>query len=440
MPFGNLSLFVNDPDESENSISAIQPNNYTIPENGSWLEVIQTTCPFLYGKIAIDTEITYESVIEFMKSQNLQYCDRSIERCIEKNCSLLWKWWISKKYANEDMCGSMTKSNAKQAIDTGNCKIINELSELLFVEDGIYRFNTDSLEAHHLRLSQFWTQAGKTFDNVLYVSDPTDEISFPPEVLMVMKVSPNIKRINYESVYAMQWLEHQYPNLLKYFAAIFDHQISDSERSTATEYLLVEYFNGTLESFLARSDKEDPNYIPLVKNMLFHLVCGLDMLEDTGYQHNDVKLQNVGYKLDDEGGIKFVKFFDFQSVQGIDAEGPRFSTDRIIDKTIAAKPIYRDSYALGILMYEIIFPVDVGAELTKSGPERKRMKIKGSTVSGQVDMLKKKMEWFPFNTVASHLITSIPEERWGIKQAKARIQDNSESMECDFSPVSWKLL
>lgn len=146
--------------------------------------------------------------------------------------------------------------------------------------------------------------------------------------------------------------------------------VNKQPRPVNAMYTLMEAMSGNMFQYVQHYyDASHTNtfYYNKLQRMLYHAMIGLKCLNDLGYRHNDVKPENLMFKVDWDHDLVDVKFVDFESVTPMN-EMYVTSTIRIIDPQRGSPDdskqvqyyagqnlAHHDRFAFGILVYELIF-------------------------------------------------------------------------------------
>jgi hypothetical protein len=280
----------------------------------SWAQLLERQCPYLYAMIQKeDKEIDAAALDDVMRKLNLQPCNphengTDNHECLQRNCAVLWRYYIARKHAaksSKKWCGT-TLVDPEHF--TPECEDAQVIAQRIFDEKEKFVYRPGDIA-------------------VLYDLNKIDETSGAMYRLqkkrgdVILKINYNVNSAYMYGNNIMRYLLVNHQDLLNYFLNIYSLEIGTAERQPNRKltpvthmYLLLEAMDGSLLQFQQRFQKTDPHYENRLTRMLLHGLWGLYKLNQLGFSHNNVKLENLVYKLDWSKNLIATKWCDYDCV------------------------------------------------------------------------------------------------------------------------------
>jgi serine/threonine protein kinase len=381
-----------------------------------------------------DGKIDEDQLEHVMRELHLNPCsDQDAEKgeCLQRNCAILWRYYIQKKHGRNQTWKRCGNSLVDGKHYTENCAEARNIADHMFSERDTFSYRPGDI-AFLYDLTKLESADSSKFGTLHKISKKRGDA--------VLKTNKKVHPSSIRGNNTMRYLLVNHQDLHEYFVEIYamevgahEHQPHKRKSVGSNMYVLLEAMDGSLASFQRHFQMRDPYYWNRLQRMLVHALMGLHELNQLGFSHNDVKKENVLYKLDWEHNLVAVKWADFDCLATL-GEKPACTTERIDDplqyprhgRHDQADFSQHDRFGFGIMVYELLFSNH------PAGPPNKVDKVwKGTYNSPEGDkayklhhnirQLLQPNPLQPLSTVAYHFIVNerlFPDERrWNYGEA-----------------------
>ena len=404
----------------------------------TWSQLLDQQCPYLRRLIASDhdhEQIDPERLEHVMRGLNLNPCtdtqQSAGQECLERNCAILWQEYVKRKHRHKQGWKTCGNTLVDPSHYTEDCAESRNIADHMFNERDTFSYRPGDLS--------FLYDLAK-----LQQADPSQfgalERVQKKRGSAVLKTNNRVNPSSIRGNNIIRFLQLNHPELHDYFTTIYSMQVGSQEEQprrrkvTSTNmYVLMEAMDGSMTYFQRHFQNRDPYYWNRLQRMLTHALMGLCRLHDLGFSHNDVKPQNLLYKLDWDRNLVSVKWGDFDCVGEL-GEKPLCTTVRIDDPlkyntgTRHDEPNYKhhDLFSFGILVYELLMSSHPAGDIKTVNLQWKALYTNPTNQRGRLlhTNLKKLLDdnpLQPLSTVAYHFTVNElyfhQEARWGTKEA-----------------------
>ncbi len=341
----------------------------------TWYALLSAQCPMLKELVEDDTgQIQVERLHEIMESLDLQPCGdvkKSPEQCLQRNCAILWKYYVERKKHHSS--------------PTPSSKEVARIADHLFALKGKFTYKPEDLGFLYDLI-----KVGDASYNIVRKKGEATLKIYP-------KVTKNLVAVNT----LMQFLLVKHPNLAPYFVTL--HQVETGTSAfqptrkkidTTHMYLLHESMDGNMVKFVEHFATLDPDYWHRISRLLIHALKGLDHLHRVGYGLNDVTLTNLMFRLDFKYNVTAAKWGSFDKVAPLSDDN-------------------HDLFRFGVMVYEILFHTEPFLSSSDYNDPK-------SVVHDNILKLRAPNDLQPLSTVAYHFLVNdqlFPDEkRWNYEQ------------------------
>lgn len=395
-------------------------------QNLSWSALLEQQCPYLRRLISRQRggPVDPERLATLMKALNLKPCtakDAAQGECLQRNCAVLWQYYVRRKRSKNKHWKRCGKSAVDPKHYDSECAEARNIADHLFSERGNYSFRPQDL-AFMYDLSKVENADPSRFGNLQRISKKRGDAVLKIEY----KVRPRIA----SSYRIVRFLLTENTRLIDYFIKLYDVNVGTNTeqpyrgKSPPTNmYVLMESMDGSMVHFQKHYQKRDPVYWNRLQRMLIHSLQGLELLHQMGYSHNDVKKENLLYKINVERNLVAVKWGDYDCVAK-SRDRPHCITARAKDPLNNGNQ-NGDLFAFGIMVFELLFSEHpAGKEGTVdqwwASLYTETEGQKAGWLHRRIEELKADNPLQPLSTVAYHFIVNenwSQDKRWGMHQA-----------------------
>jgi len=363
----------------------------------TWSTLLTEQCPYLKKLITKeDGEIDTLKLHETMEKLNLDPCvTGNNQECLERNCSILWRYYIQRKHdknRNWKKCGNAITD--MKHINSGECSEAESIADHLFQEGQSLSYRPgDLLFLYDLVKQDNKSEEGTTLHKISKKRGDA-----------VLKVNYKATQDSIHGNNIIRFLCVNHPHLLDYFVRIYAMEVGTNsfqptrkKTESTNMYVLSESMDGPMTKFCAHFQSRDPQFWNRVTRMCIHAFMGLYELHKLGFAFNNVKSENLLFKMDFQHTLVAIKWMNFDAV----AE---------IGKNI-------DTFEFGMMIYEILFGSmeNIDKNWRKSYQTDDR-RVHDAILKLMADELMK-----PISTVAYHFVVNTElfpsEKRWTFEEA-----------------------
>jgi len=406
-----------------------------------WTELLQQQCPYL-KKLILDKDgsINPDQLEQVMRKLKLNPCgsqDKDRGECLQRNCAILWRYYIQKKHGRNTRwkrCGN-TLVDADHY--TGECSEARAIADHMFNERDTFSYRPGDI-AFLYEVAKIENADPGKFGTLHKITKKRGDA--------VLKINHKVHPGTIRGHNIVRFVLVNEQSMHDYFVALYALEVGTSENQphkrksqTSNMYALMESMDGSLTSFQRHFQKRDPYYWNRLQRMLIHALRGLYQFNQRGFSHNDVKKENLLYKLDWEHNLVAVKWADYDCVAEL-GEKPTCTSIRIDDPlqyphdgTTQPDFTQHDRFAFGILVYELLFSTHpAGDTKTVDATWKGTYNQVGGKESHQlhhnIRQLLQPNPLQPLSTAAYHFIVNeklFPDEpRWDYAQAFNHIKSH----------------
>jgi len=338
--FLNLTLDIEDSNEPE-----------------TWRSIVQQRCPALFSLVSKDKHINASKLQRFMETVPLQldHIPDKPNEALEHICQALWQFYVKTVHRLPDE-KELTRAHNKSIEDE-----VRFVGSLLFHNSSpVPHYSLDDLKFLY-NIEKMSDADESSHGNLFRITKKRGDM-----VLKVTRNSRGVKSSFIQGVDTMMFLQKEKPLLREFFIGVYDNRFDQSQQVV---YTLVEAMDQSMQSFMTSVQKLKKNkasnkrFWQSLELMFIHALYGLRELQKMGYAHNDVKLSNLGIKVDSMG--THVKWLDFQSLGSFNEE-PKSYTEKNRDfmgyAHLHDRPSakFMDSFSFGIMIYKVLYGVHPG--------------------------------------------------------------------------------
>lgn len=358
-PFGRAAM------ESDELEDKKQEQRLPAGTDLTWSNLLENQCPYLYAMIQKeDGEIDAAALDSIMRKLQLNPCDpngRDTQECLQRNCATLWRHYIQRKHnknKNWKRCGS---SLVDPKHFNSECVEAQTIADHMFNERDSFSYRPGDI-AFLYDLTKLESADNGKFGSVHKISKKRGDA--------ILKINYKVNAGSIHGNNIMRYLLVNHPILLDHFINVYNMEVgsvSTQPNRKFTEatnmYLLLESMDGSFNNFQKYFQVRDPHYWNRLNRMLCHALLGLYRLNYLGFSHNDVKKENLLYKLDFENTLVATKWCDYDCIGPL-GHRPICMTDRSFDPLLYNAAQRRephtdysstDRFAFGIMVYELLF-------------------------------------------------------------------------------------
>lgn len=364
----------------------------------SWSALLEEQCPYLKKLITNeDGQIDGALLQQIMEKLNLDPCTTDKrEECLERNCSLLWRYYVQRKHHKNKHWKKCANSVTNRI--SSDCAEADTIAQHLFQDGRSYKPN-DLLFLYDLVKLEQPSSEEQQQGTLQKVSKKRGDA--------VLKTNYAVNPASIHGNNSIRFLSIQNPELTDYFVRIYDLEIGTNQfqptrkkSDTTNMYILHESMDGSILTFQQHFQPQenvqprDPDFWNRMTRMCIHAFTGLYELHHLGFAHNRVSGANLCFKMDLQHTLVAVKWTNFDHV----AENSKND----------------DAFQFGLLIYQILFgPMDKHWKETYAQPQAK--------VHDNILKLFADERMKPISMVAYHFLVNqdlFPsEKRWSFLQA-----------------------